>query len=195
MSHQINTYPQNFPLIPSPPSASPRPLPPPPSLPSTPSDALARTSDPTASIRLGPAVPHAVTEYRGFAAQAVAGVFLGLFLSWAVLPQRLLVAIGVHYYPSRWWAVAVPAWILVAMGYLYVFVGLCATERLTPHLADLRAVVDDAAVVVGSCGGDTLHGKIHDFTHLPTSAVCDLPLAHINDVLYGKHPSESNRSH
>lgn len=38
-----------------------------------------------------------------------------LFLAWAYSPPQLLHSLGVTYYPSKWWALALPAWCCVAL--------------------------------------------------------------------------------
>lgn len=39
--------------------------------------------------------------------------FAVLYLLWAFIPDRMLRALGFHYYPDRYLAVAIPAWIIV----------------------------------------------------------------------------------
>lgn len=42
-----------------------------------------------------------------------------LYILWAYTPESLLHAHGVTYYPSRYWAVALPAWICVTVVFAF----------------------------------------------------------------------------
>ena len=74
-----------------------------------------------------------------------ASIFVYLcFTAWALLPSKTLHAIGVTYYPSRYYAVALPAYVLVA--YLFsgvVYVGINLLNTLDPE--DLGALRDRGA--------------------------------------------------
>lgn len=109
-------------------------------------DRLAKQSDVTVG---GDAVPPE-TEYFGFALYVGSFVaFLGYIL-WAYLPRWMLQALGVYYFPSRWWALAVPAYIAVTMAYIYIALAAYNTEVLTKPASELRNVTDPVARVVPS---------------------------------------------
>ena len=42
-----------------------------------------------------------------------------LFMLWAYTPEAVLEAHGVTYYPSKYWAVALPAWACVSVVFVY----------------------------------------------------------------------------
>lgn len=42
-----------------------------------------------------------------------------LFLLWAFTPDHVLEAHGVTYYPSKWWALAIPAWASVTVVFAF----------------------------------------------------------------------------
>lgn len=107
------------------------------------SDELARESDVTVSTNIT-----SQAEYKGFASYVISGIFLIIWLSWSLLPDRVLNDIGIFYYPSRWWALAIPAWILILMIYTYVALALYNIERKTKPLDDLRTIVDTSGIVV-----------------------------------------------
>ena len=63
------------------------------------------------------------------------------FLAWSFLPQNILHAIGITYYPSRYYAVALPAYLLVLYFLCSVaYVGLNLTNTLDPD--DLGTIRD-----------------------------------------------------
>lgn len=137
-----------------------------------PDDNLALAADVTVSTRRTPQA-----EYKGFAAHVVSLLALGVWTVWALAPDAVLNALGVYYYPSRWWALAGPAWILVAMAYGYLALHLVNVESVTLALNDARCIVDDSAVVESQRVGG-LH------LYEPTNGVWDIPLGEANRVLY-----------
>ena len=42
-----------------------------------------------------------------------------LFMLWAYTPEAVLEAHGVTYYPSKYWAVALPAWACATVVFVY----------------------------------------------------------------------------
>lgn len=109
-------------------------------------DLLAKQSDVTVG---GDAVPPS-TEYFGFALYVgSAGAFL-LYSLWAYLPRAVLHWLNIYYYPSRWWALVIPAYITVTMGYIYVALAAYNTEVLTRGADDLNTVTDSMAKIVPS---------------------------------------------
>lgn len=99
-------------------------------------------------------------EYQGFALYVSATVALLLFLAWSLVPQEWLHSINVVHFPSRYWAVAVPAFILVLMLYIYIGLDAYNKEVLTPSPTSL-----------------------HTFTDIDTM-VHDEPLSEVNKKMY-----------
>ncbi|KAL9114642.1 MAG: hypothetical protein Q9227_001320 [Pyrenula ochraceoflavens] len=93
--------------------------------------------------RASPKVP--TYEYYGF------GVYLGssfaflLYVLWSYLPSPFLHQLGVWYYPDRWWSLAIPAFIVMLVVYIYVALLLFNVEYLTKPLNSVECVVDEAA--------------------------------------------------
>ncbi|KAF5104983.1 hypothetical protein DV451_000144 [Geotrichum candidum] len=108
-------------------------------------DQLAKQSDVTVG---GYAVPPS-TEYFGFALYLGSGFTFLIYLLWTTLPRFVLCDwLGVCYYPSRWWGLAVPCYVGVAMAYVYVALSAYNVERLTRDRKDLSIVTDSVAVIV-----------------------------------------------
>ncbi|KAG0197557.1 hypothetical protein BGX28_008984 [Mortierella sp. GBA30] len=55
-------------------------------------------------------------EYYGFVLYLVSGITYG----WAYLPKEVLDSMGITYYPSKYWSLALPIWLFVLVVYLYV---------------------------------------------------------------------------
>lgn len=136
-------------------------------------DSLARESDVAVSTNVTPQA-----EYKGFATYVVSFLCCTLWLLWSTLPDSVLHSLNIYYYPSRWWALAVPSYILMSMIYVYVALALYNIERETVPLNSLSTITDSSAVLVNEKMKD-----LHLFKS--TSGVWDLPIVDVNDVLYG----------
>jgi phosphatidylinositol N-acetylglucosaminyltransferase subunit P len=58
-------------------------------------------------------------EVYGFAGWIASAVAFVAFLLWAVLPESALHAMGITYYPSKHWALAIPLWLVILVLYVY----------------------------------------------------------------------------
>ena len=123
--------------------------------------------------RYAPKVP--TYEYYGFVLYILANFSAAVYIIWALAPKELLESVGIYYYPSRWWSVVVPSWLVVAV--VYVFVALAALNLgvLTKELGVVEAVVDEAGVVATE----------RRRWVVSTDAVMDVPLGGVCEVLYG----------
>lgn len=102
-----------------------------------------RGSDPVP--RASPKVP--TYEYYGFVLYLFSGLSFLIYLLWSYLPSPFLHALGIYYYPNRWWSVAIPSFLVMALVYIYVALALYNTEYLTLSLESVETVVDQAANV------------------------------------------------
>ncbi|KAF9183166.1 hypothetical protein BGZ50_004411 [Haplosporangium sp. Z 11] len=59
-------------------------------------------------------------EYYGFVLYLVSGITYAMYLGWAYLPKEVLDSMGITYYPSKYWSLALPIWLFVLVIYLYV---------------------------------------------------------------------------
>lgn len=134
-------------------------------------DQLARESDVTVSTNIT-----SYAEYKGFFIYVGSCVALLVFTAWCLLPDSVLQAAGVYYYPLKTWAQAVPAWSLIMMVYVYVYVALYNTEQKTLPLDHPSTLTDEHAVYPK----DPLQ-----YIHVAPSGVRDLPPMLVSEVLYG----------
>lgn len=93
------------------------------------------------------------------------------------LPTWLLHYLHIYYFPSRWWALAIPSWLIAAFIFTYVFLTLYNIEVMTYPLDRLEVIVDEHARVDG--------GKNGEYFWEATDGVWDLPLVDVSKVLYG----------
>jgi phosphatidylinositol N-acetylglucosaminyltransferase subunit P len=183
----------------------PTPLPPSPSLTSLLRPSRPTTPDPSDDDiepvpRASPKVP--TYEYYGFVVYLFSSLTFLIYLLWAYLPSPILHALGIYYYPNRWWALAIPSFITMLIVYIYVALALYNTEVLTLPLTSIETIVDEAAKVatIDSKGRIKLGGNSErrqmteerarqldwkSVWNRGTDAVMDVPLAGVCEVLYG----------
>jgi PIG-P len=144
-------------------------------------DRLAKQSDVTVGSE---AVPPE-TEYFGFALFVGSRFVLLVYIVWAFAPRSLLHALNIYYYPSRWWALAVPSFVLVLMIYIYVALASFNVEMLTKPLDSLEIISDIHAKVVP----DEL---VEGLLYRPSDGVWDLPISDVSQILYGERQESSD---
>ncbi|KAL0262297.1 hypothetical protein SLS55_003739 [Diplodia seriata] len=95
--------------------------------------------------RASPKVP--TYEYYGFFIYLASSFAFLMYLLWAYLPRPFLHQLGIYYYPNRWWALAVPAWLVALVIYIYVALASYNLGYLTLPMGSSENIVDDAAQI------------------------------------------------
>ena len=116
-------------------------------------------------------------EVYGFVGWVVTIAAYVSYLLWALLPDEALASVGMTYYPSRWWAVALPAWFVVTCCCILVaYIGLNLVR--TPPLSSLDTLTDPMA--------RRLPGTMQwrDVNAEGTPGFSDMPLAVVNRLLF-----------
>jgi hypothetical protein len=187
----------------------PTPLPPSPSLtsllrPSRPTTPDASDDDALAPVpRAAPVVP--TYEYYGFVLYLFSSLTFLMYLLWSYLPSPFLHALGIYYYPNRWWALAVPAFLVMTLVYIYVALALYNTEILTVPMNSVETIVDGAGKMALIDSKGRLRGYMEgsrrererkrdrdgrlrwrEVWSVSTDAVMDIPLGGVCEVLYGE---------
>ena len=107
--------------------------------------------------RVSPKVP--TYEYYGFVLYLASSLAFLLYILWSYLPSPLLAAIGLHYYPNRWWSLAIPAFLVMLIIYIYIALLSYNVEYLTLPMNSVECMVDDAANVATV---DAQYGSMED---------------------------------
>ena len=95
---------------------------------------------------LPPTSPKVPTyEYYGFVLYLASTLSFIIYLLWSYLPSFFLHALGVTYYPNRWWSLAIPSWIVMLLVFIYVALTSYNVEYLTLKMESLECIVDDTA--------------------------------------------------
>jgi len=110
------------------------------------------TSNLVSSARHAPTVPRAAPkvptyEYYGFALYLGSSAAFLMYILWAYVPAPMLHQMGIYYYPNRWWALAIPCWLIVLIIYIYVALASYNTGYLTLPLNSIENLVDECAQV------------------------------------------------
>ncbi|KAF2114980.1 PIG-P-domain-containing protein [Lophiotrema nucula] len=118
----------------------------------TPGSTTTNLASITKSARHAPNIPRAspkvpTYEYYGFALYLASSAAFLMYILWAYVPSSILHQMGIHYYPNRWWALAVPAWLVVTVLYIYVALASYNTQYLTLPLSSCENLVDECAQV------------------------------------------------
>lgn len=127
----------------------------------------------TSSFRTAKPIPRAspkvpTYEYYGFTLYLTSGVVFLFYLLWSLMPSPLLHQLGMHYYPNRWWSLAIPAWLVVLVIWIYVALAGYNTGHLTLSMDRVECLVDEAALVAvldDESDDVTDHGKMPSRRH------------------------------
>ncbi|TKA29005.1 hypothetical protein B0A50_03417 [Salinomyces thailandicus] len=93
--------------------------------------------------RASPTVP--TYEYYGFTLYLTSSLAFIVYLLWSFLPSPFLHQLGIYYFPDRWWALAIPAWTVMSMLYIYIALASYNTGSLTLPMNSVECLVDEAA--------------------------------------------------
>jgi phosphatidylinositol glycan class P protein len=86
-------------------------------------------------------------EYYGFVLYLASTLAFIIYILWSYLPSPFLHALGIRYYPNRYWSLAIPAWIVMLLIFIYVALLSYNVEYLTLPMANLECMVDEAGNV------------------------------------------------
>ena len=106
-----------------------------------------------------------------------------LYLLWAYLPVEILHNLGVTYYPSRYWAVAIPAYVCVAVVFIFTtYSGFCL--MINPPVDAFSTFTDKHALDKPK----DWHAHKPNDSRLPP--IFDIPIAEVNRLLYRRTPEQ-----
>ncbi|KAK6918129.1 PIG-P [Dillenia turbinata] len=117
------------------------------------------------------------SEVYGFVGSISTVVATVIFFIWAYVPEPWLDAIGISYYPSRQWALAVPAYAMVSIVLALVFyVGL--NFMATPPPTSINTIFDDYS-------RDPVRAVYpEDSDEQPIEPISDIGINTINDLMF-----------
>ncbi|XP_076451465.1 phosphatidylinositol N-acetylglucosaminyltransferase subunit P-like [Babylonia areolata] len=109
----------------------------------------------------------------GYVLYLASYIGLGVYLVWAYVPDSWLNAVGLTYWPQKYWAVALPVYLCVVILLFYLaYLGLIFIN--TPPLTSLSIITDS-------------HASSQDVTPPSPEGIpplCDLDIVEVNRYLY-----------
>lgn len=140
-------------------------------------------------------VNHAkAAEVYGFAGWMVSAIAYITCLVWALVPVHYFDEIGVTYYPSQYWAVALPGWLVMLV--VFVFSGYVLVNMInTAPLDSMDTMTDPMArppAVLRHRRGDIDNDGVYAAA---TPEISDLPLELVNRLMFQKRERPGERLH
>nr|XP_012134644.1 PREDICTED: phosphatidylinositol N-acetylglucosaminyltransferase subunit P isoform X2 [Megachile rotundata] len=86
--------------------------------------------------------PYGPRSVYGYALYIGSNMLLLLFLVWAIIPDQILHNLGLTYWPSKYWAVAIPVWALTALATFAFIIYPAINLSMTPDIDDIRTITD-----------------------------------------------------
>lgn len=88
--------------------------------------------------------PYGPRSVYGFCMYIGSNMLLLLYLLWALVPTEFLhEKCGLTYWPSKYWAVALPIWILTAIAVFAFVIYPAINMTLIPNIDDTRTITDE----------------------------------------------------
>eukprot|EP01066_Platyproteum_vivax_P001870 Platyproteum_vivax@DN12337_c0_g1_i1.p1 len=117
---------------------------------------------------------HISAEVYGFVSWIVSFLAFGLWFVWAFVPENMLHMYGMTYYPSKYWAITVPAYVCVLP--VFIFLAYNALNFMnTPPMNSYNLIYDEYSKAPSKAdvlGGDSI------------PSVSDIPIQQVNEKLY-----------
>lgn len=120
------------------------------------------------------------SEVYGFVGSITTVIATVIYLVWAYTPEPWLHSLGITYYPSKYWALAIPAFavVTVVLGMMF-YLGL--NFMVTPPPTSYYTIFDEYSrertVFACSGGGEA---------ELPIEPISDIGIHQINDEMFGQ---------
>lgn len=109
--------------------------------------------------------------FYGFMLYLGSYAVLTLYLVWAYVPTEWLHAIGLKYWPQKYWAIAIPVYVCIGIFIFAVFLYPGINYLLTPSFSSVRTIIDKHTIPVRSMKNN---GGIPPISDISISEVCKI---------------------
>ncbi|KAJ2023528.1 hypothetical protein GGI06_001374 [Coemansia sp. S85] len=139
-----------------------------------------RPSSPSSAAEASMMAKTPTFEYYGFVVYLVSLAAFAVYLLWAYLPDQILTAAGITYYPERYWALAMPAWWMSAIAFIFLF-NMAANMYHTPLLSSIDNITDSQSLLPSemNCADKFFCDEVGGIP-----PIGDLPISLVNMCLY-----------
>ncbi|KAI5058242.1 hypothetical protein GOP47_0026412 [Adiantum capillus-veneris] len=102
-----------------------------------------------------------------------------LFFGWAYLPESWLYSMGITYYPSRYWAVAFPAYAIMLIVFICIaYTSLNNIATIPPDSWNSLCDEFTRAPVMFPANNAALNER-------PIDPISDVPITEVNRMMFG----------
>ncbi|XP_060831963.1 phosphatidylinositol N-acetylglucosaminyltransferase subunit P [Bombus pascuorum] len=112
--------------------------------------------------------PYGPRSVYGYALYIGSNMLFLLFLVWALIPDQILHNLGLTYWPSKYWAVAIPIWALTALATFAFIIYPAINLSMTPDINDITTITDKHS----RPKKETVPGGIPSVYDIPITEVC-----------------------
>ncbi|KAK4517799.1 uncharacterized protein ATC70_001144 [Mucor velutinosus] len=123
-------------------------------------------------------------EYYGFVMYLASFVAFGIYLIWAYVPDEILHSLGITYYPSRYWALAIPIWLMTFVWFIFISFMTINLMNTAPFNC-LDCITDEHANVM-HLDNEVVSDRPSDW--IPE--LYDIPIGLVNKFLYQQGEEE-----
>uniref|UniRef100_A0ACD5VJQ1 Uncharacterized protein n=1 Tax=Avena sativa TaxID=4498 RepID=A0ACD5VJQ1_AVESA len=142
-----------------------------------------RERDPAAAAAAGPKP----SEVYGFVGSITTVIATAVYLVWAYTPEPWLHSLGITYYPTKYWAVAVPAFVMVAVP-LSMLAYMGSNFLATPPPTSFATIFDEysrerAATSMLDATAEQ-EEEAEEEAERPIEPISDMSIHHINTLMF-----------
>lgn len=112
--------------------------------------------------------PYSPRAVYGYAMYIGSNMLFLLYVIWAIIPDEVLHYLGLTYWPSKYWAVAIPIWALTALATFAFLIYPAINMLITPDVDDIRTITDKYALQQTK----PTPGRIPAVSDIPITKVC-----------------------
>uniref|UniRef100_A0A453JBU1 PIG-P domain-containing protein n=1 Tax=Aegilops tauschii subsp. strangulata TaxID=200361 RepID=A0A453JBU1_AEGTS len=126
-----------------------------------------------------PAAGPKPSEVYGFVGSITVVIATAVYLAWAYTPEPALRSLGITYYPTKYWALAVPSLAMVALALsLLAYLGSNFVATPAPTSFSTIFAVDAATAQ---------EDEEEEEAERPIEPISDISIHHINNLMFGDH--------
>ncbi|KAI9481493.1 MAG: PIG-P-domain-containing protein [Benjaminiella poitrasii] len=124
-------------------------------------------------------------EYYGFVMYLSSFVAFVIYLIWSYVPDEILHRLGITYYPNRYWALAIPVWLMTFVW--FIFFSFMAINLMNTAPFDSISCITDEHANLMSLDNELDVNQPSDW--IPE--LQDIPISLVNKFLYQEENSDT----